>query len=244
MARKAVHVGCSGWQYADWRERFYPRGLPQRRRLEHYASVFDVVELNSSFYRLPRPDAVSRWVQETPSGFCFVVKVSRYATHIRRLTTVADSGARLRAAIAPLADAGRMGPWLWQLPPNMRRDDDRLAAALDALPPGRHAFEFREPSWFCAPIWDLLRAHGVAAVIPDDRRRRLPTPPLTADWTLIRFHYGTRGVRGNYSDAELDDWAARIAGLRADAEVFAFFNNDWEAFAPRNALALRERLSG
>lgn len=181
-------------------------------------------------------------MEQTPPGFLFTVKVSRFATHMKRLTTVADSSARLAERIAPLAEAGRMGPWLWQLPERFRRDDDRLARALDELPPGRHAFELRDPSWFCDPVWELLRAHGVAAAIGDDPRRPLPDAPLTADWTLIRFHHGSRGRRGNYSDAELRAWAERIERLRARAEVVAYFNNDWEGFAPRNALALRRLL--
>jgi uncharacterized protein YecE (DUF72 family) len=236
---KAAHVGCSGWQYADWRGAFYPDGLPQRRWLEHYATVCSTVEVNSTFYRLPSRDAVARWAEQVPPGFCFTVKVSRYATHIKRLTTVADSAARFAERLEPLVDAGRMGPWLWQLPGNFHRDDDRLASALAELPPGRHAFEFRHESWFADPVWELLRAHSVAAVIADDQRRPLPRPPLTTDWTLIRFHYGTRGRRGNYARSELAEWAQRIDELRADAEVLAFFNNDWEAFAPRNAVALR-----
>ncbi len=239
-----VHVGCSGWQYADWRGIFYPVRLPQRRWLEHYAGRFDVVEVNSTFYRLPKRDAVAHWVEQTPPAFTFTIKVSRYATHMKRLTTVADSSARLAERIAPIAEAERMGPWLWQLPPTMRRDDDRLAGALAALPPGRHAFELRHASWFCDPVWDLLRAHGAAAVIGHDARRPLPDTPLTADWTLIRLHYGARGRRGNYAASELRDWAERIDALRRHAEVLVYLNNDWEAFAPRNALALRRLLAG
>ena len=240
---KAAHVGCSGWQYADWRGAFYPDGLPQRRWLGHYATVLSTVEVNSTFYRLPNRDAVARWAQQVPPGFCFTVKVSRYATHLKRLTTVDDSARRLAERIEPLQAAGLLGPWLWQLPGNFHRDDGRLAAALAELPPGRHALEFRHASWFTDPVWELLRAHGVAAVLADDSRRPLPRPPLTTDWTLIRFHYGTRGRRGNYSPAELREWAARVDELRASAEVWLYFNNDWEAFAPRNALAL-ERLLG
>ena len=205
--------------------------------------MFDTVELNNTFYRLPGADAVARWVQQTPPEFCFTVKVSRFATHMKRLTTVEDSSRRLAERIAPLAEAGRMGPWLWQLPPQMRRDDDRLGRALNELPPGRHTFELRHPSWFCEPVWELLRWHGVAAAIGHDARRPLPDVPLTTDWTLIRFHYGARGRRGNYSETELREWAARIAELRsAGAGVFAYFNNDWEAFAPRNAVALKRLL--
>lgn len=242
-ALRPARIGCSGWQYADWRERFYPPRLPQRRWLEHYATVFDTVELNTTFYRLPKVEAVARWVEQTPPGFCFTVKVSRFATHMKRLTTVADSSRRLAERVAPLAEADRMGPWLWQLPESFRRDDDRLAAALDELPPGRHALELRHESWFREPVWELLRWHGVAAVIGHDARRPLPDVPLTARWTLIRFHYGERGRRGNYSPRELREWAARIDALRADAEVFAYFNNDWEGFAPANALALRGLLA-
>lgn len=242
-APKAVQVGCSGWQYADWRERFYPPRLPQRRWLEHYATRFATVELNNTFYRLPDVEAVARWAQQTPPGFCFTVKVSRFATHMKRLTTVEDSSRRLAERVAPLAAAGKLGPWLWQLPERFRRDDDRLAGALDELPPGRHAFELRHPSWFCEPVWELLRWHGVAAVIGHDARRPLPDVPLTAGWTLIRFHYGERGRRGNYSARELREWAQRIDALRARAEVLAYFNNDWEGFAPANALALRRLLA-
>lgn len=242
-ALKPVRVGCSGWQYGDWRGAVYPARLPQRRWLEHYATLFDTVEVNATFYRLPTVAAVAGWVQQTPPGFCFTIKVSRYATHMKRLTTVADSARRLAERVAPLVEAGRMGPWLWQLPERFRRDDDRLAAALDALPAGRHAFELRHPSWFCAPVWDLLRAHGVAAVIGHDRRRPLPDTPLTTDWTLIRLHYGQRGRGGNYSATELRDWARRIDTLRSDAEVLVYLNNDWQAFAPRNALALRGLLA-
>ncbi|HEU4657066.1 MAG TPA: DUF72 domain-containing protein [Capillimicrobium sp.] len=216
--------------------------MPQRRWLEHYASVFDTVELNNTFYRLPKVEAVGQWARQTPPGFCFTVKVSRFATHMKRLTTVEDSSRRLAERIAPLAEAGKLGPWLWQLPPQMRRDDDRLAAALNELPPGRHTVEFRHPSWFCEPVWELLRWHGVAATIGHDARRELPDVPLTAPWTLIRFHYGERGRRGNYSEAELRAWAARVDDLRVEAEVLAYFNNDWEAFAPRNAVALRRML--
>jgi len=205
--------------------------------------VFDTVELNNTFYRLPKVDAVERWVAQTPPGFCFTVKVSRFATHMKRLTTVEDSSRRLAERVAPLAAAGRMGPWLWQLPENFHRDDDRLGGALAELPPGRHAFEFRHASWFCGPVWDLLRAHRVAAVIGHDARRPLPHVPLTADWTLIRFHFGERGRGGNYSEREIAEWAARVDELRGGAAVFAYFNNDWNAYAPRNALALRGRLS-
>ena len=128
---------------------------------------------------------------------------------------------------------------LWQLPANFHRDDDRLAYALERLPPGRHCFEFRHPSWFTDEVLELLRFHHVALVIAHHPERQWQPHELTADWTFLRFHYGARGRNGNYSERELREWAARIADLRSQAEVFAYFNNDWEGFAVRNALRLR-----
>ena len=244
MTLRPVRVGCSGWNYADWRGRVYPAGCPPRRWLAHYATLFDTVEVNSTFYRLARPEAVARWLEATPSDFLFTVKASRFLTHMKRLSDMERGVERLYAGIAPLARSPRMGPMLWQLPERFRRDDDRLAFALERLPPGRHCFEFRHPSWFTADVYGLLHTFGVALVIGDDARRPLPEAPLTADWTLIRFHFGARGRRGNYSQTELREWAARIADLRSEVDVLAYFNNDWEAFAVRNGLRLKRLLEG
>ena len=123
------------------------------------------------------------------------------------------------------------------------RDDDRLAAALDALPPGRHTVELRHPSWFCEPVYALLRAAGAALVVGDHPARPWQAHVMTADWTYVRFHHGHRGRRGNYSETELRAWAERIGGWRRDVEVFAYFNNDWEGFAVRNATRLRALLT-
>jgi uncharacterized protein YecE (DUF72 family) len=238
-----IRIGCSGWNYRSWREEFYPKGLPASRWLEYYATVFDTVEVNTTFYRLARRSAVERWVQQTPEGFCFAVKASRYLTHIKRLTDLEQGVQRLYEPLEPLVQAGRLGPLLWQLPPNFHRDDERLARALDALPPGRHTFEFRHPSWFCEEVYELLRWHGVALCIGDRRGLAFQTHEITADFTFVRFHYGHRGRRGNYSETELRDWAARIADWSRSVDVYAYFNNDWEVFAPRNALALRRMLA-
>jgi uncharacterized protein YecE (DUF72 family) len=235
-----VRIGCSGWNYADWRGRVYPPGCPPRRWLAHYATRFDTVEVNSTFYRLARPAAVARWVEETPPDFCFSVKASRYLTHVKRLTDMGQGVERLYAGIAPLVESGKLGPVLWQLPATFHRDDERLAGALERLPPGRHAFEFRHASWFTSEVYGLLHTFGVALVLGDDPRRPLPPHELTADWTFIRFHHGHRGRRGNYSETELRAWAERIGELRRRVEVFAYFNNDWEGFAVRNGLRLKQ----
>jgi uncharacterized protein YecE (DUF72 family) len=238
----SVHVGCSGWNYAHWRERVYPKGVPQSRWLEHYASLLNTVEVNATFYRLPRREAVARWVEQTPPGFVFAVKASRYLTHLRRLTDLGGGIERFYERIEPLVRSPKLGPVLWQLPANFHRDDQRLANALEALPSGRHCFEFRHESWFAPEVYELLRAGGAALVIGDDPRRPFQTHELTADWTYVRFHRGRRGRNGNYAQSELEEWRNRIAAWRSRVEVFAYFNNDWEGYAVKNALWLRSNL--
>ena len=240
---KPAHVGCSGWNYRDWRGRLYPEGVPASRWLELYAKRFETVEVNSTFYRLASETAVQKWVEQTPPDFIFAVKASRYLTHIRRLRDMSRGVKRFYAPLAPLADSGRLGPTLWQLPETFHRDDEVLRDAFEALPNGRHCFEFRHPSWFTDPVLELLREHRVALVIGDHPERPFQSHQLTADFTFIRFHYGSRGRGGNYSEAELSTWKRRIAAWRSRAEVFAYFNNDWQGFAPRNAAWLAARLS-
>ena len=147
-ATRPVRIGCSGWSYRDWRGRLYPKGLPASRWLERYAEVFDTVEVNATFYRLPKRETAQAWVDQTPDGFLFAVKASRYLTHIRRLRGIEEGVARFWEPLEPLRAAEKLGPVLWQLPENFHRDDEALAAALEALPPARHCFEFRHPSWF------------------------------------------------------------------------------------------------
>lgn len=239
---RPVRIGCSGWNYRHWRERVYPKGLPTGRWLEHYATLFDTVEVNATFYRLPSSGVVAAWAEQTPPGFLFAVKASRFLTHVKRLGDMGQGIARFFEAIEPLGEAGKLGPVLWQLPESFHRHDERLASALAALPPGRHCFELRHPSWFVPEVYGLLRDHGAALVIADHPDRSFQALELTADWTYLRFHVG-RGPGGNYSETELRAWAERIGEWRRRAEVLAYFNNDWEGYAVENALRLRPRLS-
>ena len=212
--------------------------MPQRRWLERYAEAFDTVEVNNTFYRLPSLEAVRGWAESTPPGFTFAVKASRYLTHVKRLRNLREGVARLDERLQPLVEAGKLGPVLWQLPANFRRDDERLAKALDALGEGRHCFEFRHESWFREEVYALLRQHGAALAIGDDPARPFVQRVLTTDWTLVRFHRGHRGRGGNYSASELDEWRRRFSQWRRRATVFAYFNNDWKGYAVKNALAL------
>ena len=240
-----IKVGCSGWNYAHWRNGvFYPPRCPPARWLPYYAQFFDTVELNNTFYRLPRTTAVARWVAESPPNFVFAVKVSRYITHIKRLADTEQHLPLLLDRIEPLLRSPKLGPLLWQLPPTFRRDDERLRTALTAFPRSlRHAIEFRHESWFVPDVLALLREHNVALVIADRPEvASFQLHELTADFTFVRFHYGSRGRRGNYSQRELDEWAERICTWSDRGDVFAYFNNDWEGFAVRNGLRLKERL--
>ena len=238
-----MHVGCSGWVYPHWRERFYPKGLPQRQWLPYYAEHFDTVEINNTFYRLPKPAAVEGWIEQSPPGFIFAVKASRYLTHIKRLKTVDPYVGRFYEPLEALTRTEKFGPLLWQFPANFHRDTGRLSGALRALPRGRHAFEFRHESWFTDEVYGLLREHGAALVIGDEASRWVSTPHVrTAGWTYIRLHHGTRGRHGNYSRAEIETWAHRLSQWRRDTEVFIYFNNDWEGYALRNARLLKDLL--
>jgi uncharacterized protein YecE (DUF72 family) len=239
---KQVRIGCSGWMYDDWRGRLYPEREPKRRWLQLYATHFDTVEVNNTFYRLARTEAVQAWVDQTPPGFLFAVKASRYLTHIKRLRDIEEPIKRFYEPLTPLLQAQRLGPVLWQLPENFHRDDDRLEGWLELLPPGMHTIEFRHQSWFVPEVMNLLRGHGVALTIGHHPKRPFQSDQATAPWRFVRFHYGARGRRGNYSAGELAEWARRIAQWRLREEVFAYFNNDWKGFAPDNARTLRRLL--
>jgi uncharacterized protein YecE (DUF72 family) len=240
-----IRIGCSGWNYAHWRNGvFYPPRLAARNWLRFYAQHFDTVEVNSTFYRLPRETAVARWVAEAPSGFVFAVKVSRYLTHVKRLLEVDLHLPLLYDRIRPLLASPKLGPFLWQLPPTFLCDLDRLSSALEHLHDGnRHAFEFRHPSWFRSETMTLLREHGVALVIGDRPQvHAFQTHELTAPFTFVRFHSGTRGRNGNYSRGELEEWAERLERWAPAAEVYAYFNNDWQGYAVENAVYLKRLL--
>jgi uncharacterized protein YecE (DUF72 family) len=165
-------------------------------------------------------------------------------THMKRLRDLGPSMQRFYEGIAPLAESPKLGPVLWQLPERMKADVPLLAEALDQLPPGRHCFEFRHPSWFAGPVRELLEERGASLAIGDDKRRPLPEAKPAGEIAYLRLHYGHRGRDGNYSEAELDGWRRRIGGWRSRRPVFVYLNNDWRGYAPANARYLRRGLSG
>lgn len=232
-----LYIGTSGWQYDDWRGRFYPPALPTARQLEHYAANFQVVELNASFYRLPSESAVDHWREEVPDDFAFAAKASRYLTHIRRLREPAEP---LQLFFGRLGKLGaKLGPVLLQLPPNLAADAGLLDDVLAEVPPAaRVAVEPRHPSWFTDDIRAVLEHRGAALCVAD-RRGRLQGPLwATTDWGYIRLHEGLAQPSTCYGEDALRRWPATIAATWPDRDVYVFFNNDHAACAVANAARL------
>jgi uncharacterized protein YecE (DUF72 family) len=235
------YVGTSGWHYDHWRDDFYPKGMAKSGWLEFYSHYFPTVELNNSFYHLPSEKAFIGWRDASPPGFVFSVKVSRFITHIKRLKDTEEPVANFLSRARLLK--GKLGPLLYQLPRNMKRDDRLLEDFLKILPGDvRHVFEFRHTSWFDDGVFDLLRRYNISFCIYD--MPDFNTPVIaTSDIAYIRFHGRIHLYGGCYSDGELGGWARKIKELGSKA-VFAYFNNDAEGFAIKNALTLGNLLGG
>ena len=234
-----IHVGTSGYVYDHWRHVFYPKGLPARRWLEHYARIFRTVELNATFYRLPTASAVDGWRDGTPPGFRFAAKGSRYLTHMKRLK---DAGPGIRKYFDLILRLGKkLDVVLWQLPPQMNKPDaERLARFLEHVPRDglRHAVEFRHASWYSEEICRVLDAHGAAFCEHDLVEAQPPRP--TGGFRYLRFHGATGKYRGRYGKRALRPFARDLKTWAGDAYVY--FNNDHFGHAIRDALDLSDLL--
>ncbi len=235
------YIGTSGWHYDHWRDRFYPEKLPKAEWLEFYAGHFTTVELNNSFYRLPSEAAFTNWYNSSPPDFTFAVKVSRFITHIKRLKNSEEAVDNFITRAKILKE--KLGPLLYQLPPNMHRNDEVLASFLSNLPRGmKHVLEFRHESWIEEKVFEILRRYTVGLCVFDMPSFRCPLV-ATADFAYIRFHGSSSLYSSCYPDEELADWAKRLADLAANLKaVYIYFNNDAEGFAIRNAVTLRDFL--
>lgn len=232
------YIGTSGWHYDHWRGRFYPEDLSKPHWLEFYAGHFNTVELNNSFYRLPSEDAFAAWYSSSPPDFIFAVKMSRFITHIKRLKNTVEAVEKFMSRARILKE--KLGPLLYQLPPNMHRNEKVLSSFLSGLPRGmKHAVEFRHESWLEDKVFDILRQYNVGLCVFDMPDSSCPLV-ATADFAYVRFH-GSVGLYSScYSDEELASWANRIASLDSNLKaVYIYFNNDAEAFAVQNARTLR-----
>ncbi len=233
-----VLVGTSGWQYRDWRGRFYPPRLPQRLWLEHHAAAFGTTEVNNSFYRLPAREVFEQWRARTPQDYVVTVKASRYLSHIKRLKEPEEPVARLMERVEALGD--RLGTVLLQLPPNLQSDVEKLDACLACFPAGtRVAVEPRHESWWNPDLRDVLTARR-AALVWSDRDSR-PIAPLwrTTSWGYLRLHLGGGDDVWPYSREVLAQWADRICETYDDDEdVYVYTNNDPGGAALRDAVTL------
>ncbi len=218
-----VFVGTSGFVYAHWKGIFYPPDLPPRLWLPRYFSEFSTVELNNTFYRLPRPEAVDRWREQTPPGFVFAAKGSRFMTHMKRLLDPEAGLARYFEPVGRLGD--KLAVVLWQLPPRWHANPERLDAFLSALPRRyRYAVEFRDESWYCDAVCDVLDRHGAAFCEHDIVAR--PPPRLTGSFRYVRFHGHTGRYSGRYGAAALAPRARDYAHHARRGDVYVYFNND------------------
>jgi len=234
-ARGTARIGCSGWQYRDWRGVVYPASLPQRAWFDWYAQHFDTVELNNSFYRQPPRERFEAWREQAPPGFLFAVKGSRYVTHIKRLAVEQKSIDLVVDAALGLDD--KLGPILFQLQTNFHLDLERLERFVAMLPKDvRFTLEFRHDSWLVPAVFELLRAHRIALCIPD--HPKMPKSlEITSDFTYIRMHSPPRGL--GYGERALQTWAERLLEWRRQQlDVFVYFNNDVEGHAIKDAQTL------
>jgi uncharacterized protein YecE (DUF72 family) len=266
-----IRIGISGWRYEPWRSVFYPRGLPQRRELEFCAMHFPTVEINGSFYSLQRPEYYAQWYRDTPPGFVFAVKGSRYITHLLRLTKLEKPLANFFASgILNLRE--KLGPFLWQFPPMFRFDAERLEAffallprttsealalarrrdarmhgrsrlAIDAERPLRHAIEIRHPSFMNEAFVRLLRRHHIGLVVADTAGKWPKLFHVTAGFVYVRLHGDVKLYSSGYSGRALAGWARRIRAWDRDGrDVYVYFDNDVKVKAPFDALNLMRRL--
>jgi len=236
-----LYIGTSGWNYNHWRSVFYPEELPQSKWLEHYCHTFDTVEVNNSFYRLPEKKTFEAWREQTPEGFTFSIKASRYLTHIKRLRDPEEPLQRLMDRAIGLSD--KLSIVLYQFPTNWKLDLERLEHFLRMLPTSpRSAFEFRDASWQSEKVWSLLSKYKVAYCVMDSPGLPLH-PRTTCDYSYIRMHSGGEDTEGDYTSEHLREWAGRVSDMLTRGDVYVYFNNDNKGFAVRNALDLRGLLS-
>jgi uncharacterized protein YecE (DUF72 family) len=242
MAR--VLIGTSGWHYDSWRGPFFPKGLPIKSQLQFYASQFQTAELNGVFYRTPTPEAVKSWHDQTGRDFVFAWKASKFITHWKRLSAKSVNSLELLEDRLTLLK-NKVGPVLFQLPPNFKADADRLAAFLKLLPDQRrYSFEFRHPSWYAPRLLRMLAQQNISLCLSD--HHDAPTPwKRTADFVYIRGHGPGGRYKGNYPAQTLSEWALRIRSWKKQGcDVYVYFDNDQKSAAPADALKLQRLLAG
>jgi uncharacterized protein YecE (DUF72 family) len=241
MSKGRIRIGTSGWNYDHWLGTFYPKGTRQQDLLAAYADSFDTVEINRTFYKLPSREAVAAWREQSPAGFLFAAKASRYLTHMKKLKDPQEPLERFLGCVEALRK--KLGPVLFQLPPRWRVNAERLETLLEQLPRRhRYAFEFRDPSWHDDRILELLSKRRAAFCIFDLAGERSPIE-VTAGFVYIRLHGPGGPYQGSYDGRTLSGWARRIADWsEAGKDVWCYFDNDEKGYAPRDASRLKEMI--
>jgi uncharacterized protein YecE (DUF72 family) len=237
-----VRIGTSGWYYNHWLKRFYPADLPKNKWFLHYAQTFDSVEINNTFYQLPKGASVERWYSQAPGNFLYAVKANRFITHIKKLKNLVGELQRFLTSVEVLKE--KLGPILFQLPPSLHQNIGLLGDFLKLLPShNQNVFEFRHKSWYDDDTFELLKEFNSAFCIHDMPGAQTPKV-LTADFLYVRFHGQTERYASNYSGRALKEWADWIQdNVGTIKAVYAYFNNDAEANAVKNAIKLKNLLA-
>jgi len=236
-----IRIGTSGWLYFHWQGRFYPDDLPKNKWFDYYTSRFDTVELNSTFYHLPKIKTVKNWQNNSPKNFLYAVKASRFITHIKRLNNVEEPVRNFYDVVLPLKE--KLGPLLFQLPPSMKQNANLLESFLKLLPKKpKSVFEFRNQTWFNDKTYKLLEKYNAAFCIHDLQGNESPRIQ-TSDCIYIRFHGTNDRYSGSYSISQLQEWAGWIKEQSKKARgIYIYFNNDAHGHAIKNARQLKEMI--
>lgn len=235
--RGNYYIGTSGWKYKHWKGAFYPAGLRDNEEFDYYISHFNTVKINNSFYRLPSTDTFRNWCRNAPASFIYAVKVSRYITHMKKLSIDSKQISLFFSRIAYLEN--KLGPLLFQLPPGWAVNSERLKSFLEILPKEhRYVFEFREHSWYQQPVYDQLIKHNCAFCIYDLAGHQSPFV-VTANFVYIRLHGPAGKYQGSYIKRQLEQWARRCKDwMEQGLDVYVYFDNDDSGHAPANAATL------
>lgn len=241
MTKGRTWIGTSGWLYKHWKGPFYPEDIPQKNHFSFFATHFKTVELNNPFYRLPSPETFNGWREKAPEDFLYAVKASRYITHIKRLKDPEESVELLLKNASELKE--KLGPILFQLPPSMKFDEERLEIFLRSLPRDhRFTMEFRNNTWYNEDCYDMLRKYNIAFCIYELEYHKSPEL-CTAEFVYIRLHGPGRKYQGSYSDKSLEEWATKSkAWNKKGIDVYIYFDNDQNAYAAHNAMTLQEMI--
>jgi len=234
-----LKIGCSGWSYKHWKGKFYPNTLPVSKQFDFYAGLFDTVEINNSFYKLPAKNVFLSWKSMSPPDFLFAVKGSRFITHMKKLLDPEHSFNKFFDHISALGE--KLGPVLFQLPPRWKINVQRFESFLKIIPPHlRVAFEFRDTSWYDDAIYDLLRKYNCAFCIYELAGHQSPII-VSAEFIYIRLHGPGGKYEGSYKDEVLLAWRTKIEEwMASDLDVFVYFDNDQHAYATQDALRLKQ----